>query len=348
MQNKAFHLKRILLLDLFLLLFSTGAAAQGDMISYLLSLARGQGKILWCAKPVNKVLADPAVPDSIKARLQLALEIRRFAFDSLLLTENRNYTTYYDQHNEPLLWVVTACEKYALRPKTWKFPITGEVSYKGFFSREAAEQEERELQAQGYDTRIREVNAWSTLGKLRDPILSSMLEGSEGDLANVLIHELSHGTVFIPGDTEESENLANFIGDKGAYLFLASKYGTNSYQYLSYRHEQEDYELLAKAMLKGATRLDSLYQNITELPDDEKELKKNTLILEILSGLNDVPFHNADAFSGLRNPRRIPNNALFINFLQYNNKQDKYALEFEQLAGGDLKTFIQILIDRYR
>jgi len=346
--HKAYRLKRILLIDLFLLLFTTSAAAQGDMISYLLSLAKGQGKIIWCARPVSKVLADPAVPDSVKSRLRLALEIRRFAFDSLLLTENRNYTTYYDQQNKPLLWVVTACERYALRPKTWKFPITGEVSYKGFFTREAAEQEERDLQARGYDTRIREVNAWSTLGKLRDPILSSMLEGSEGDLANVLIHELSHGTVFIPGDTEESENLANFIGDKGAYLFLASRYGVNSPQYLQYKNEQEDYEMLARAMLQGATRLDSLYRAIAPLPDEEKELHKTTLILSILSGLDDVPFHNPQAFAGLRNPKKIPNNALFINFLQYNNKQDKYAMEYETLAGGDLKHFIQILIDRYR
>lgn len=340
--------KRIILTDLFLLLFIGSAAAQGDMLSYLLSLARGQGKIIWCARPVKKVLADPAVPDSIKTRLKLALEIRRFAFDSLQLTENRNYTTYYDQQNKPLLWVVTACEKYALKPKTWKFPVTGEVSYKGFFSRDAALQEERDLQAQGYDTRIREVNAWSTLGKLRDPILSSMLDDSVGDLANLLIHELSHGTVFIPGNTEESENLASFIGDRGAYLFLASRYGQNSPEYNRYKNEQEDYDMLTRAMLQGANRLDSLYKTITGLPDEKKELYKTTMILDILSGLDDIPFHNPDAFRSLRKPKRIPNNALFITFLQYNNKQDRYAEEYETLAGGDLNKFIQILIDRYR
>ena len=341
------YILKLICIDLLLLSGSFTAIAQEDMISYYTHLAHGQGKILLGAKPIEGILKRSELSENERKKLNIALHIRRFAFDSLLLYENKNYTRYYDQKGEPLLWVITGSKKYSLTPKTWKFPIVGEVGYKGFFTKEDAEYEAALLQKEGYETRIREVNAWSTLGFLNDPILSSMLNASIGDLANVLIHELSHGTIFIKDDTDESENLASFIGDQGAYLYLETYYGKDSKEYLQYKYDQEDYELLAQNMLLGAQRLDSLYKAIEQENDMQKEAYKQKMIREIVEGLNRLPFHNPDAFKALRNTDKLPNNATFILFRQYNNKSHIYREEFEKLADSDLKKYIEILKKRY-
>ena len=118
------------------------------------------------------------------------------------------------------MWVVMACEPFALKPKEWKFPIIGSVPYKGFFKKERAEALKAELEKEGWDVMVRNPGGWSTLGWFTDPILSKMLMRSEGDLANLIIHEMSHATIFVKDSVEFNENLATFIGDRGAELFL--------------------------------------------------------------------------------------------------------------------------------
>ncbi len=340
-------LLKFLFVDLFILFTGITSFAQADIISYYSNLARGQGAIIFGATKVSKILKDPNTPDSIKVKLERALHIRRFAFDHLKLTKNKNYTTFYDQKGKPILWTITASEKYRLTPKTWKFHIAGVVGYKGCFSLENAKYEAELLQSQGYETRIRDVNAWSTLGFLQDPILSSMLDESIGELANVLIHELSHGTIFIKGNTEESENLATFLGDKGAYLYLEHNFGKDSKEYLSYKNEQEDYEMLSMAMVKGAQKLDSLYSAIKQLPNSEKEIIKQKCIKQIVESISRLDFNNKEAFSSFKNPSKLPNNATFVLFRQYNNKYEVYEKEFQQEAQGDLVKYIAFLKNRY-
>ena len=61
----------------------------------------------------------------------------------------------------------------------------------------------------GYDTKIDEVNAWSTLGWFKDPILSSMLNRSAGSLAELIIHELSHIRI-----SNHSQDFWNLVEEK--------------------------------------------------------------------------------------------------------------------------------------
>ncbi|MCF6297052.1 MAG: aminopeptidase, partial [Flavobacteriaceae bacterium] len=86
------------------------------------------------------------------------------------------------------------------------------------------------------------VSGWSTLGWFKDPVLSNMLEGSVGSMSNTLIHELTHGTVFVPDSMTFNENLASFIGRKGAFKFLALTYGKNSLEASEYAARLSDSE----------------------------------------------------------------------------------------------------------
>ena len=82
-----------------------------SLISYGIDQLEGQTSIVWKAKPIDEVLADPAFPDSLKKKLYLIGEIKKYAIDSLGLRPGKNYTTLYDQHGKPLLMNLTASEK---------------------------------------------------------------------------------------------------------------------------------------------------------------------------------------------------------------------------------------------
>ncbi|MCS6834115.1 MAG: aminopeptidase, partial [Flammeovirgaceae bacterium] len=138
-------------------------------VEYGLSQAYGQLTVIWKARPIATYLADPSYPDSLKEKIHFIQAVKQFAEDSLGIQKSECYQTLYDQGGNPLIWVVTACQPYALRAKTWSFPIAGTFSYKGFFSKEKAQREQQRLQSVGYDTDIRPANAWSTLGMLNDP-----------------------------------------------------------------------------------------------------------------------------------------------------------------------------------
>ncbi len=309
----------------------------------------GQLKIITQTQSTEKWLNNPEVPDSVKYKIRLVDEIRSFCFDSLGLKPTKSYTRIYDQKGKPLLWVVTGSERFALKPKMWKFPIVGNVSYKGFFDEDWAINELNELKEAGYDARIREVNAWSTLGYFNDPILSEMLNRTEGELANVIIHELSHGTIFIRGDVEESENLASFIGDAGAEMFLRTRFGANSPELTEYMNDENDYKKLSAHMIGGAKMLDSLYsaQDFLQESEVKKLEKKNQAIKYIIDKLDTIAFSIPGRYPKLRNLKKLPDNSLFIEYRQYYNRQDKYYEEFH-FHQPNLKSYIQVLMNRYR
>ena len=66
-----------------------------------------------------------------------------------------------------------------------------------FFDKQKADNELLSLKNKGYDTDLYAVSGWSTLGFLQDPILSQWLLYSEGKLANLIIHELTHSTLYV-------------------------------------------------------------------------------------------------------------------------------------------------------
>lgn len=339
---------RLVSADMFAFLFVAGSVCYGDVVGYILRQGAGQAKILTHAESKESYLKKPTTPPEHREKLILVEEMRQYAFDSLGLKKNKSYTKVYDQKGEPLLWVITASQKYALAPKKWKFPITGEVTYKGFFNKNDAYAERDALEAEGWEVRIREVNAWSTLGYLPDPILSEMLNEPPGEMANVIIHELSHGTVFISGDVEESENLASFIGDVGAGRFLKMKYGPDSKELFEYTTLDSDYKKLSHHLLQGAGRLDSLYasRSFKALQNVDKDTAKTRLIRQVVKDIDTISFSVPTRYGKFRNGK-LPNNAFFIEFRQYNNRQNKYYDEYVNKYNSDLKRYITYLKEKY-
>jgi predicted aminopeptidase len=338
-------IKRILLAALAMLLVLS--LVYWELIGYGIQQGYGQLNIIWNAKPVEYYLEDPTFPDSLKSRLELIKEIRKYAIDSLGLKDTENYKTLYDQKGEEVMWVVMACEPFALKPKEWKFPVIGSVPYKGFFKKERAEALRKELEIEGWDVMVRNPGAWSTLGWFTDPILSKMLMRSEGDLANLIIHEMSHATIFVKDSVEFNENLATFIGDRGAELFLIYKYRKDSREYTTYIQEDEDYLKYVNHMLRGAKILDSLYAGMRESDSlDRKRALKETAIRKVVSAMDTLSLALTKQPSA-RFKQKLPNNAYFMNFRQYQAKQTVFGDEWRNKFGGDLKAYIDYLSNKY-
>lgn len=321
-----------------------------EVVTYGFLQAKGQISILMQVRDVDELLKDRTFPDSLKARIRLIEEIKKFGVDSLGLEPSDNYTTFYDQHGKPLIWLITASGRYEVKPHRWHFPIVGTFPYKGYFDSTRAVAEEQQLIAQGLDTDIGEVSAWSTLGYLKDPILSSMLRRRDGSLANLILHELTHGTLFVKNNLELNENLASFVGDQGAIRFLKYKYGLNSEQLRIYEYSKRYNDAYSQHMLRGAGQLDSLYKTFgTDLsPDKRKDSLKMKMITNIISDVDTLLSGKRTLTNKNRWPEgKLPNNAYFISYLTYKSKQDAFKKEFDTKFGGNLKNYLAYLKGKY-
>jgi predicted aminopeptidase len=335
----------------FLVLFSIMLVlviAWWDLVLYGIRQGKGQLNIVWNARPVEEFLNDPDFADSLKAKLELINEVRRYAIDSLGLKDTKNYKTLYDQKGEEIMWVVTASEPFNLKAKEWTFPVLGSVPYKGFFNKELALDLKDELEKEGWDVSVRNPGGWSTLGWFTDPILSKMLERSTGDLANLIIHEMSHATIFVKDSIDFNENLATFIGDRGAEKFLIDRFGADSPEYLLYVNEDKDFLKFSDHMLIASEKLDSLYKTMKETdPLEQKQAIKKEFIQRIVNSLDTLTLTTSGTRPSSRYKERLPNNAYFMNFRRYQSKQDLFWNEYKKDFKGDLKAYIRFLSEKY-
>jgi len=339
---------RLVFLKFFLGISALLIVGNHDLVDYGLRMGKGQLSIVLKSKKIEKYLNDPAYPDSLKQKIRLIQDIKKFTVEELGFQPSPNYNKLYDQKGKNMMYVVTGSHKYSLTPMKWKFPVIGEVTYKGFFSEKEADVEAERIEKLGFESRVRIVNAWSTLGWFRDPIMSSMLEEPDGDIAEVIIHELSHGTIFIKNNVELSENLANFIGEKGAYLYLEKKFGIQSIQYKEYYETSQDYKKFVLHFMNSAKMLDSVYsaQSFINADTVTKEKLKSLAIDKVVDSIDTISFYRPEIFKQ-RFKKKRPNNALFIVFRQYNSMQDIFENEFRKEGKGDLKKYVQFLIAKY-
>jgi predicted aminopeptidase len=198
---------------------------------YLLTQGYGQLRLLLDSRRIDELLADPAVPDDVKLKLIFVREVKSFGEHELGLTRSTNYETFYDTKGQPITYIVSAWRKDRFEPYTWWFPIVGDVPYKGFFSKKDAEAEAAGLDHLGYDVSLGMAAAYSTLGYFPDPVLSTMLDYPDEQLAALILHELTHGTIYLPGGADFNEGLASFVGWQGALEFARKERGMSSVAY---------------------------------------------------------------------------------------------------------------------
>jgi predicted aminopeptidase len=186
--------------------------------------AAGQADLIRRATPIEEAAAATDDP-VLKARLELVQSIRAFASRELALPDNRTFTRYADIGRPYVVWNVFAAPPLALKARQWCFPIAGCVNYRGYFSEDDARAEAARLAAAGDDVHVGGVPAYSTLGWLDDPVLSSFVRWRETDLARIMFHELAHQVVYVKDDTSFNESFAVAVEEAGLARWLDAQAG---------------------------------------------------------------------------------------------------------------------------
>lgn len=190
---------------------------------YLSRAGWEEAKILAGRRKIVRLVDDPSIDASTRARLQLVLAARGFAADSVKLRTGDSFTTYSHLERDTLVLVVSGAYRDRLEAYTWWFPIVGRVPYKGFFDFSAAQDLARDLEKRGYDSYVRPSAAFSTLGWFNDPLLSTTLRLDSINLANTVIHEVTHNTFYKAGQAVFNESFANFVGARGSAWFFRTR-----------------------------------------------------------------------------------------------------------------------------
>ena len=246
-------------------------------ISYYSQAIGGQLSIMGKREPIEEVVADPATPDKIRTRLKQVQVMRQFAVSELGLPENASYTSYVDLKRRYVVWNVFAAPELSLTPRQWCYPVTGCVSYRGYFKEQDAERFAESLRKKGDDVMVAGITAYSTLGWFHDPLLNTMLNRSDTSLAGTLFHELAHQQLFVKDDTTFNESFATTVELEGVRRWLAT-HGTDD-QYRKYMQNHQRKMQFIELVQQTRKKLKALYADTIAV--DEKRRSKQQIFSEL-------------------------------------------------------------------
>ena len=172
---------------------------------YLVRAGWEEAKILWNRRPISELIADTTVDETTRRKLRLVLDARAYADTVMGLDVGQSFATFSQLERDTLVLVLSAAYRDRLRYHRWWFPLVGHVPYKGWFDFEEAKRQERAFFRRGFDTYLRPASAFSTLGWLNDPLVSTTLRADTLALANTVIHELLHNSFYASGQAEFNE-----------------------------------------------------------------------------------------------------------------------------------------------
>ena len=190
---------------------------------YLLQAANGEWHVMHAREPIVQVIDDPQTPEPMILELAEVREARDFASHVLKLPDNDSYRTYVKIDRPYVVWNVVAAPALSVEPKQWCFPIAGCVAYRGYFTEQRAQAFAAGLKRRGYDVVIEGVPAYSTLGKLPDPVMSTMMGYGGEELAAMIFHELAHQLLYVRNDSRFNEAFAVTVEDEGLKRWLEYK-----------------------------------------------------------------------------------------------------------------------------
>ena len=308
---------------LLLLPTLTGCSTAG----YLAQAGFGQLDLLEARRDIDDVVADHRTSTRLRTLLGRVVSIKRFG-EGHGLTPTSNYSTYADLDRPVAVWVVTAAEPLRFRNRTWSFPIVGSVPYLGFFDRDDARSLAHDLRTAGWDVDLRGASAYSTLGWFADPVLSTMIaEGPEalGELADVVLHESFHATLYVNGQSLFNESAANFVGDHLAEAVLDEVIGAASPEKQAFLAAQDDHAARGKKMRAAYVTLSALYASTR--PPAEKLSEKAQILTALARDIH---------------ARRPITNATLGQFDTYDAGRDELAALLAA-CGGSFPRFVGAL-----
>ena len=278
--------RRSMLVSALFVLVALNAGCES--LSYYTQSVSGHLGIMAARTDISSLIADAETSSKLRSQLQTVLEIRDFASAQLALPDNQSYRSYVDVGSPYVVWNVVAAPEFSLQPKTWCFLVVGCLAYRGYYHRHRAvefAQQQREL---GLDVALGGSRAYSTLGWFNDPLLNTMLDQSEAELAAVIFHELAHQVIYIDDDTAFNEAFAVAVEREGVARWMAHTGDADAlaeYAAVAQRNEQ-----FIDLLLRARGELSALYA--LPIPPAQMRQRKEALFARVreryqASGLGD-------------------------------------------------------------
>jgi predicted aminopeptidase len=246
-------------------------------VGYYFQAVSGQMQIWHRSRPIAGIVADEKTDARLRERLRTAQRIRTFASAELGLPDNSSYRKYADLERPFVLWNVYAAREFSLDPQLWCFPVAGCVAYRGYFKQADAETFAAGLRAQGLDTFVAGITAYSTLGWFDDPVLNTFVNYPDVEIARMVFHEISHQVVYVKDDSTFNESFATAVELEGAERWLAREGSPSQRQaFETGQKRRQDFTALIS---RYRERLKALYASAA--PDAEKRRLKAEAFAEL-------------------------------------------------------------------
>ena len=292
------------------------------------------------AVSIEKILDSDTLTREEEIFFSRIASVNKYAADTLGLQRSKNYSKYIRTDSSYLAAVVSGAGAYSTNPYLWKFPFIGEVPYKGFFNHEDAVREAERLKKRGFDTWIRGVDAFSTLGITSDPLYSFMTDYSVSRIAEMIIHEQTHAAVWVPNQTQFNEEMAAFIGEAGAEQYISDTYGEDSEEMLTLLAEKRDRIRWLDDISGLRLTLESLYSK--DIPDTDKEVLKQKAINDFKESFRESFAAGYETDLYMKIPDLAINNAFIALYAVY-YEHNSLLLELYRYCGESLPALIELL-----
>ncbi|MDR1858535.1 MAG: aminopeptidase [Treponema sp.] len=285
------------------------------------------------AVPLESLLEDESDEAEASRRfVERVQDIRRFATEELGLNLSKNYTRYVSLDRGYLAAVVSASAADSFTRHEWKYPVVGTMPYKGFFNVGDARKERAKLEKKGLDVWIRGVDAFSTLGWFRDPLYSYMRDYPPQRLADLIIHESLHATVFIKNQVSFNEELAEFVGSEGARLYMESRFGAADSD-----GDEEENQRFVDFVRGLVAELQVLYKSGAER---EEILSEKARIIKAAQERFDEEYETRFASENYRGFSTLPVNNAYLELYRLYHADDSCIPDLFRRSGKSLPEFI--------
>jgi len=319
---------------------AVGVFAIGLFLSSCYVTAQGAHYLSLRAKgvPAAAALADPRTSPQNRLLLERVAEIRSFATSNLGLKETNNYTSIVILDSDRLVTVVSACAELSFDRYLWSYPLIGKFPFRGYFTPREAQEEAARLKGKGWDTIARPVDAFSTLGWFTDPLFSFMASYSEAEIADMILQELTHTTIFVKGEGDFDEEISAFVGRQGSRLWLQSKYGENSPQVDELHKNQADDDAYSDWLRATAEKLQAVYTS--GLTTAEKRAQKAAILVSRAAEFKNVYAQHFVTDRYKEFPMERLNNAYLDLYRIYEGEPTLYMDCYKKICASSMKRFI--------
>ena len=305
-----------------------------ETLSYYGQAARGQLAILWNREQITALLEQEDLDPDLRSKLGTVLAIREFATGELSLPAGDSYLSYVELNRQHVVWNVFAAPEFSVDPVRWCYPIAGCVSYRGYFSEAGASRYADRLVQEGYDVYTGGVDAYSTLGWFDDPLLSTVINRQDYQLASLIFHELAHQQVYVPGDTTFNESFATSVEQEGLRRWLDQQGDSISLERALLESERR--EQFVGLVTGFRDRFAELYEQ--ELSETEKRRRKMALQQDMRAAYQRLKQAWGEAGSYDRWFDSSLNNAQLSTVASYNDLVPAFQALLAS-EGGDLNAF---------